>query len=328
MPSKPSLILITTAFFLLAFSCSQDDKEVSIYDTLPMAEKVNECDSIDKDSYGTHEDKGIIDKELLPEVSGVVSASLPGHYWMINDSGNDAKLFLVDLAGKIKVVFELEHKLVDWEDIAICGHSGSQIIYIADTGNNKENRDKIGIISLEESVCLDMIAEQKNTDKGETQEYFLADSLFTYHAIDMPERLFDSEALFCDPQEDQLYMITKREKLNIVFKLELGEGDYLAKPILRLPYFFTTGSDISTDGRMIIMKNYHNIFLWERDSNETVQELLLKEPICLDYIPEPQGEAICFDGNTYDFITVSEYRDKKDKVFIRKYEYKKTIKKQ
>ena len=67
------------------------------------------------------------------------------------------------------------------------------------------------------------------------------------------------------------------------------------------------GADISRDGKMILIKTYYQIFLINRDLNIPFSSSILKgEQIPLDYIPEPQGESVCWSWDQSGYFTISE----------------------
>jgi hypothetical protein len=67
-----------------------------------------------------------------------------------------------------------------------------------------------------------------------------------------------------------------------------------------------TAGDISHDGSMIILKNYLYAWHWERNLNESVADALKRPGMRVAYMPEEQGEAICFTRDDRGYITTSE----------------------
>lgn len=65
--------------------------------------------------------------------------------------------------------------------------------------------------------------------------------------------------------------------------------------VTELPFSLTTAADISRSGKSVIAKNYVYAYGWERKNNESLTSLFKRKPLVLPYIPEPQGEAVCFD---------------------------------
>lgn len=94
--------------------------------------------------------------DKLKEISGLVfinDSILIGH----NDGGNAAKIFFLNLNGKILHEVKIENaKNQDWEDIA---YDGKDAIYIGDIGNNENNRKDLCIyqISLKQALSKDEI---------------------------------------------------------------------------------------------------------------------------------------------------------------------------
>jgi hypothetical protein len=60
------------------------------------------------------------------------------------------------------------------------------------------------------------------------------------------------------------------------------------------------------DGKELLLKNYGEIFYFSRTENESILEMLDDQPKSIDYIQEPQGEAICWTTDGQSFFTLSE----------------------
>ena len=54
------------------------------------------------------------------------------------------------------------------------------------------------------------------------------------------------------------------------------------------------------------MKNYEQIFYWKVEEQQSVKSALQKFPKFLNYMREPQGEAICFSPALDGYFTISE----------------------
>ena len=64
---------------------------------------------------------------------------------IINDGGNNAELYLIDLKGApIKTVSVVNAKNTDWEDLA----RDEEYLYIGDIGNNKNNRQNLCVYKV------------------------------------------------------------------------------------------------------------------------------------------------------------------------------------
>ena len=68
-----------------------------------------------------------------------------------------------------------------------------------------------------------------------------------------------------------------------------------------------TGADIRADGRLIAVRTYSSVWLFERAPEQTAVEALASEPCEAPTVVEAQGEAVTFlDGSGAAFVTVSE----------------------
>jgi hypothetical protein len=65
-------------------------------------------------------------------------------------------------------------------------------------------------------------------------------------------------------------------------------------------------SDISSDGREILIKKYNVLYYWYRNEGESIEETLLKDLTKVPYIFEPQGEAVCWGSDLSGYYTLSE----------------------
>jgi len=239
--------------------------------------------------------KGIIDVRLV-EASGLVeSIANPGYLWSVNDSGNSAEVFLIDTLAKIKLVGKLNVKNRDWEDIAIGAGpiEGKKYVYVADIGDNLGIHDYKYIYRFEEPLLKD----------GPTQTITKFDTL----VIKLPDGKRDSETLMIDPTNNDLYIISKREKHVHVYLQHYPYPDTLRlAKVLKIPFTRIVAGSISPNGQEILLKDYENIYYWKRSGEKSLIELLAKEPIELAYKPEAQGESICWNHDASGYYTLSE----------------------
>lgn len=279
---------------------------------------------------------GIITEELLEEASGIVPSIKNSNYlWTHNDSGDDARLFLIDKTGKrIATVNLAGANNRDWEDIAIGqGPNGKTYLYIADIGDN-EAENKYKYIYRVEEPLLDLT---KTTD---TTLSNIEKITFEY-----PDGVRDAESMMIDPITQDLFVISKRELKCNVYRLAspqpinqpilaelvieriefektingdtIRNGDeILIKGYHPKYYYQIVGADVSLKGDEVLVKSYSSVYYWKRKPKETITELLKREPILLNYNPEPQGEAISFDITGNGFYTINERMKGKEQKLI------------
>lgn len=260
-------------------------------------------DSLDTSPFKQGEPLGLLAKSPINEASGIVaSCTHPGFLWVHNDSGDQARVFLIDSLAQLQATFYLEGvKARDWEDIALMDRQGKPYLIVGDIGDNRGTRDDISIYIFPEPAI---------TTKVDTIR--AADILLINLKFEDGPR--DAEALFYDNRDQLLYVISKRELSVGVFAVALPSNTFQLKPhhplILErkttLPFTFVTAADISPEGNEILIKNILNVFYWKREEGQSVAQALSQKPKALPYQPEPQGEAIAFDRWNRGYYTLSE----------------------
>src|SRR5690606_11062503 len=88
----------------------------------------------------------------INEASGLVaSVAHKGCLWTHNDSGDDARVFLVDNSARYKATYYLQGIVAhDWEDIAMMEQSGISYLLIGDIGDNRGRRPYVYVHVLKE----------------------------------------------------------------------------------------------------------------------------------------------------------------------------------
>ena len=129
--------------------------------------------------------------------------------------------------------------------------------------------------------------------------------------LSYPDGAKDAETLMVDPISKDIFILTKRDSLNILYKTtqEAFESkEAVLEKVMELPFTMSVAGDISVDGKEILIKNYFTVYYWKRNVNETIAQALARDPLILPYKPEPQGEAISFHPNGKSYFTLSEKR--------------------
>jgi hypothetical protein len=301
-----NLIKLITLFILVfLFSCENDDKKDD--DKKDDEEKfeiimAERCSGKNYSIFDEGKKLNEVKSPPLDEISGMVaSINNPGYYWVHNDSGGEAAVFLVDGNGKYITRRTLNTSNNDWEDIA-CVKSpfdGKSYLFIGDFGDNNARLSQIRVIMIEEPK-IDFTKEIK-------------DETITGHKnimLKYPTGAVDSETLIVDPINLDLYIITKRETFSRVMLAEYPYDGFpnILEHVGTLPYGNMTGGDISPDGSEILIRNYGEAFYWQRVKDKPLKYTFLNSPECLELIPEPKGESICFSLDSKSFFTVSEVK--------------------
>ena len=252
---------------------------------------------------------GYVNSKKLNEVSGIVaSIQNPGYFWVHNDSGDEANLYLINSTGKhiatIKIDDATHH---DWEDIAIGTPKkyGVPVLFIGDIGNN---------FSLRKTTIIYIIKEPKITE-NKTLIIEKSAPLLDTLKVRYSDEARDFETLLFDPISEQLFTVSKRKKipeLFIITKDNTESSSYTFEKTINLPLKNLkrrdniSGGDISKSGKRIAIKSYDYIYIWNRKNNESLIEFIKSPPQVIKPPFEKQSEAICWEMDQLSILTLSE----------------------
>lgn len=255
--------------------------------------------------FGDRVDRGVVNTSLLAEISGAVSSSLNPHcLWVHNDSGNENCLYALDTrtAAVIAVYRIAGVANHDWEDIAAGPgpEQGVSYLYVADIGDNDMKRPVKQIVRFPEPRLTAGSPAEMKIVRG-------ADIIsFKY-----PDGCHDAETLLLDPLSRDMYIVSKTSRDAVLYRLSFPQNTdrVIAAEkcgAVHLPQ--ATAGSVTRDGSGIVIKNYFSLFYWRRDAGSTLFQALGAAPVILPYIPEPQGEAVCWDRDGKGLFTLSEQK--------------------
>lgn len=258
--------------------------------------------SLSTSIFCTGEHIATVTDPKLDEISGIAASTKNKDcFWVNNDSGDKARIFLINTQGQTvaTINFTNIHQR-DWEDIATATdpNSGLTYIYIAETGDNRAEYDDKYIYKLEEpKIDVEKLNQTLELPVGQKITFQYKDG----------NR--DAETLLVENSTNDIYIVSKREKRIHVYLLPYPQSTtekLIAKKVQTLHFRKATAGDISDDGREILIKNYDNIYYWERSEGETIAQALAKKPKIIPYTWEPQGESIAWLNDGSAFVTISE----------------------
>ena len=261
--------------------------------TLPLPEDVVICDL-----YTQIATTGTVETASLVEASGLAaSRASPGVLWSHNDSRGTPTLYAFTDQGVHLGSFDVPDAFAfDWEDISNGPDSSGEgtYLYIGDIGDN------FGIRSGRISVY-----RVEDADPSTLGNSFATSVRFEYS---YPNGTFNAEALFIDPVEPALYIVTKDRDSATVFRGSLRISteveELVAVEVVQLGGE-VTAADMSFDGTALVFRGYETVWMWHRITGESVADMLANRP-CLAPPPiEIQGESITFDASG-SYWTVSE----------------------
>jgi len=243
-----------------------------------------------------------IKSNAIQEASGIVaSRKNKSILWVHNDSGNSSKIYAINYSGKLLGTFTIEgaHSR-DWEDIAIGPgpNKNTDYLYIGDIGNNEGKYPTITICRIPEPNINSKFSDKK-IKIGPPDVIEL-----TY-----PDSPRDAETLLVDPLYGDIYVVTKRNIFSRVYHAPYPQSTDKPNVMIHvtlLPWGLATGGDVSPDGKLIIIRGPSAALIWRRPENEPLWRAFLGSYSTIELMPEPQGEAICFDSDGLGFFTLSE----------------------
>ncbi len=215
-------------------------------------------------------------------------------FWTHNDSGGDPELFGVAADGTLAARVRVEGaSLVDWEDIeaAPCRDGGGSCLYIADTGDNDAERERITIYEAPEPAP--------------GQATVRATAIHGRY----PDGPRDAEGLFI--AGGRIHLVTKgREGPIRVYRFPgaIDSGLATLEPLAELAprpgttADYVTAATASPDGRWVAVRTYRMLFFFEADP------LVAGRPgevhsFDLTPLAEPQGEAVALDDGGGVWLT-------------------------
>ncbi len=293
-------------FFLiliLIYSCDMNNKEIILSDAFDYGKII-----------------GKIENNIIEEASGLVeSVENSNSLWTHNDGGDGPFLYLISSfdAKILKKISLVGIKNEDWEDLAI-GPSilgdTSTYIYLGDIGDNKKNKTIKKIHFFREPKIKDFDNELIEINDIKTISFY------------SEKKIENFETLMIDPNSKELFLIAKnKKKKQNIYKIDTEniEIDEIQKAKKYLTLNLKnlkgeiTGGEISKNGQKCLIKTYKNVFLWERKKDEKWKNIWSQAPKILKYIPESQGEAICWsnDENAYFTLSENENSDQEQNLF-------------
>lgn len=155
---------------------------------------------------------GTIVSSDIDEASGLAISRLNDKVlWVHNDSGDSARLFAIDSGGKQLATVNVEGvKSIDWEDIASFTYHNQSYLLIADIGDNQAQRSQYQLHLIKEPDLSQLHGNKLLSVKPSWS------MTFTYG-----DGAHDSESVAVDVAKQKILLLTKRDKLPILYELPL-----------------------------------------------------------------------------------------------------------
>ena len=240
----------------------------------------------------------LLEDTRVNESSGIaVSRRDPNLIWMHNDSGDAPILYATNLRGENLGRFQVTGaEARDWEDLCAFVIDDQPTLVIADTGNNRRDRDV---------VPLYVTRDQPDNGKLQVERTI---------RIRFADGAQDCESVAFDPVSQSLYFISKHygqlfERCR-VYRLswDASKKDtvHTLDPITKLPINMATAMDISRDGMRLAVLTYQTILLYERRDDEDWLDVFSNAPEKRSLPGVLQFEAIAFTADGDALLLTSE----------------------
>ena len=262
--------------------------------------------------FGERQDFGEIQYSPINEASGIVgSYKNENVFWTHNDSGDQNRIYAFNNEGQHLGVYTLQNcSARDWEDIAIGpGPDESQTyLYVGDIGDNSSQYEIKNIFRFIEP----------NVESNQSP---VNDTLYNIDiiAFQYPDGNRDAETLMLDPLTKDIIIVSKREEFIHIYNIPFPQnttGAIVFPDFIHTMDFYPNDSfdnsgrivagDISRDGTEILIKSYTHIFHFPRYENQSIAQALINTMTMVEYMMEPQGEAVGWHPDGVGYFTISE----------------------
>lgn len=244
-----------------------------------------------------------ISDSRVSEISGIApSRQVDNFFWVINDSGDDARLYAINASGIIVAEVKVrDADNIDWEDLASFKMDGESYLLIADVGNNVDPRDVFSLYLVKEPDIQDgKVDWQRRID-------------FRYS-----DGSPDCESVAVDAVNKKILLLSKRDVPPVLYELDLladsgintakrvGEVTTIPQPTedekkKYLDQFHAqpTALDILPDASKIAILTYRRLFIYDHKLNESyLVSLNRSDRALIEYPALEQAEAMCFYGES------------------------------
>jgi len=214
----------------------------------------------------------------LPEASGLaISRSIPGVVWSHNDSDNDEFLFGLDATGAVVGHVRVPVKMRDWEDVSAAACAPATCLYLADIGDNAQERTRVQIHRVPEPALGDAQTAAVQT--------------FTASYADGPH---NAEAMFVLGTD--MFIITRDQRGGVYRAPAIlaAGGDIVFRRIGQLNLPGVSDAEATPDEKSVAVRTTSEVRVY---SSEEILRGNLTPYLVIPIrgLNEPQGEGVAMD---------------------------------
>lgn len=264
--------------------------------------------------YGPPKVIGTIKSSDITESSGVAASRCQSNVlWTHNDSGDDAFVYAIDLAGNSLGTWKVPNaKNIDWEDIAAYKDpAGKCFLYIGEIGDNKTKRSEHIVYRVAEPGIAP--ANASSNRKAPLMTANAEVLRFIYPDYDQ-----DAETLMVHPKTGEIYIVTKRVTGPAgVYRIrpEFGTAETVKAEsvaevsVPAVPNGLITGGDISPRGDRVILCDYARAYeLALATAAQDFGSIWAARPQPVELGERANGEAVAYSADGMTIYATSEKR--------------------
>ena len=264
----------------------------------------------------------------INESSGLAaSRRFAKNVWTHNDSGDTARVFLLDENGATRQIISLSNaQAVDWEDIAIAGNARNAQVYVGDIGDNERKRASIQVYRFAESqVRISQVrTSQVRTSPVRTTQVCTSSTRETQNIVAQkktlryPDGAHDAETLIATAR-GEIIIVAKEVGVCRIYKTAKPFADNTTQTLVLVGRFqfagdnlfarLPTGGDLNAREDRVLVRTYADVYEWKLPRANGIidwRKVWKTAPQRFALPPTRQGEAICYNADSSQFVVSSE----------------------
>lgn len=259
-------------------------------------------------TFSTGVSQGTVTASAINEASGLIASRDNAQvFWTHNDDGGP-DIFALDATGKLLGRYTLTGATNnDWEDIAVGPGPVAGVNYLYLMGSASGNQTTIYRVPEPAVYGRQAASPLTRSISGAVGK--------TFTLTGSPVTINDSEAMFVDPVQGDIYVGSKESGTTRFFRATQSQfaspsAQSAAYMNVAVPLSNSNGADISVTGREIIIRNQNeSAYFYTRNTGETIAQAFNRGPIGVEINGksiEPNAESITFDADGVNLYTFSE----------------------
>jgi hypothetical protein len=257
---------------------------------------------------------GTMDDAAITESSGLAaSRTFPGGLWTHNDSGDGARVFLINAKGKTRARVSLQGATNrDWEDMAVAGRGAQARVYIGEIGDNAKVHKSLTVYRFAEAQASAAQAQMLYNEEPAADITLVPEKTTLLY----PDGAHDAETLLVTDNGDML-IVTKAQGVSSVYRSPKPFRANTTQTLVKTGQFrfgatglftqLTTGGDLSPDGKRVLVRTYTEAYEWKLPAGVNAWRDVWKSAPRRRSLPlTQQGEAICYSADGASWFASSE----------------------